>query len=114
MITPHLTKSFLRFLEDWIKSDIYSREGKAVTNFSASLPAPQSKLAQETLKDPYLFDFITIAEDHREKLGLNFDVYLSLICLFFIFLTISCSIVQRCKATLVFFSAIELNAFSKT
>lgn len=54
-------------LEDWIKSDVYHREGKAITNFSSKLPATQSKLAQETLKDPYCFDFLTLADDHQEK-----------------------------------------------
>lgn len=54
-------------LEDWIKSDVYRREGKAITNFSSKLPSPQSKLAQETLKDPYCFDFLTLADDHHEK-----------------------------------------------
>lgn len=54
-------------LEDWIKSDVYRREGKAVTNFAARLPDPQSRLAQETLKDPYCFDFLALAKDHQEK-----------------------------------------------
>src|SRR5262245_21708825 len=54
-------------LSDWIKSDIYSREGKAITNFAARLPNPQSQLAQETLKDPYCFDFLTLSEGHQEK-----------------------------------------------
>lgn len=54
-------------LETWIKSDLYHREGKAITNFQATLPAPQSDLAQQTLKDPYLFDFLTLHEDHIEK-----------------------------------------------
>jgi hypothetical protein len=46
-------------LETWIKSDLYHREGKAITNFAKTLPSPQSDLAQQTLKDPYLFDFLT-------------------------------------------------------
>lgn len=54
-------------LQDWIKSDLYRREGKALTNFATHLPDPQSRLAQETLKDPYNFDFLTLAEDHHEK-----------------------------------------------
>lgn len=56
-----------RSLEDWISSDIYRREGKALTNFAAKLPLPQSKLALEMLKDPYNFDFLTLAEDYHEK-----------------------------------------------
>lgn len=45
----------------------YERKGLAVTNFSATLPSPQSDLAQELLKDPYIFDFLGIADDAREK-----------------------------------------------
>jgi predicted nuclease of restriction endonuclease-like (RecB) superfamily len=42
-----------------IESGVYSREGKATTNFSLTLPKPQSDLAIQTLKDPYIFDFLT-------------------------------------------------------
>lgn len=45
----------------------YERKGLAVTNFSATLPSPLSDLAQELLKDPYIFDFLGIADDAREK-----------------------------------------------
>ena len=54
-------------LEIWIKSDLYNREGKAITNFQKTLPASQSDLAQQVLKDPYNFDFLTLQEDHLEK-----------------------------------------------
>ena len=40
-----------------IESGLYLREGKAVTNFAKTLPAPQSDLAQQLIKDPYNFDF---------------------------------------------------------
>jgi predicted nuclease of restriction endonuclease-like (RecB) superfamily len=50
-----------------IEANLFGREGKALTNFSASLPAPQSDLARQTLKDPYVFDFITLREKHDEK-----------------------------------------------
>jgi len=53
-------------LEDWIKAKSYKRHGKAITNFAQQLPDPQSKLAQETLKDPYNFDFLTLDSDYRE------------------------------------------------
>lgn len=53
-------------LEDWIKSKAYKRHGKAITNFKQQLPEPQSRLAQETLKDPYNFDFLTLDSDFRE------------------------------------------------
>ncbi len=49
-----------RALEDWIEKDIYSRQGKAITNFSLRLPEPQSTLAKETLCDPYFFDFLSL------------------------------------------------------
>ncbi len=51
----------------WIENDLYSREGKALTNFKTTLPAPQSDLAQQTLKDPYVFDFLTLHNEHFEK-----------------------------------------------
>ncbi len=54
-------------LETWIKSDLYSRQGKAVTNFQLTLPKPQSDLADQVLKDPYCLDFITLADNYREK-----------------------------------------------
>ncbi|MHB1033071.1 MAG: PDDEXK nuclease domain-containing protein [Pirellulales bacterium] len=50
-----------------IESGLYGRQGKAVTNFEARLPAPQSDLAQQSLKDPYLFDFLTLYEDAVER-----------------------------------------------
>ena len=57
--------------KDWLASQIkqnaYERHGKAVTNFVTHLPAPQSALAQESLKDPYLFDFLTLAEPFQER-----------------------------------------------
>lgn len=50
-----------------IESRLYNRDGKAITNFHATLPAPQSDLARQTLKDPYNFDFLTISEKHDER-----------------------------------------------
>lgn len=54
-------------LVHWIESGLYSRQGKAVTNFEAVLPSPQSDLAQQIIKDPYNFDFLTLAADARER-----------------------------------------------
>ncbi|HKL22226.1 MAG TPA: PDDEXK nuclease domain-containing protein [Tichowtungia sp.] len=45
----------------------YERKGQAVSNYHTTLPEPQSDLAQEILKDPYLFDFLGIADDARER-----------------------------------------------
>ncbi len=50
-----------------IKSKLYERQGKAVTNFKNTLPQPQSELAEQTLKDPYIFDFLTLAQPYKEK-----------------------------------------------
>lgn len=54
-------------LELQIKTDLFSRAGKSINNFNHTLPSPQSELAQETLKDPYAFDFISIAQPYRER-----------------------------------------------
>jgi predicted nuclease of restriction endonuclease-like (RecB) superfamily len=50
-----------------IKSGAHARAGKAVHNFHATLPPPQSDLAAQVLKDPYIFDFLTLAEPFRER-----------------------------------------------
>jgi predicted nuclease of restriction endonuclease-like (RecB) superfamily len=50
-----------------IEAKLYQRKGQAVTNFERTLPPPQSDLAQAILKDPYSFDFLTLANDAREK-----------------------------------------------
>lgn len=50
-----------------VKSNLYQRQGESLTNFSTKLPAPQSDLAREMLKDPYVFDFLTLTEDYQEK-----------------------------------------------
>ncbi|MDI6793352.1 MAG: PDDEXK nuclease domain-containing protein [bacterium] len=50
-----------------IESGLYHRKGRATTNFERTLPALQSDLAQQMLKDPYLFDFLSLDEDVRER-----------------------------------------------
>jgi predicted nuclease of restriction endonuclease-like (RecB) superfamily len=50
-----------------IESDLFHREGKAITNFEVTLPVPQSDLAKEMLKDPYNFDFLALTEKHDER-----------------------------------------------
>ncbi len=50
-----------------IRSGAHVRQGSAVSNFEQRLPAGQSELAQQQLKDPYIFDFLTIAEPFRER-----------------------------------------------
>ncbi|NCC49889.1 MAG: DUF1016 domain-containing protein, partial [Spartobacteria bacterium] len=54
-------------LELHIQQHDYERKGKAITNFSRTLPAPQSDLARDILKDPYLFDFLGLTENTRER-----------------------------------------------
>ena len=50
-----------------IALDLYARSGKAITNFKNTLPLPHSELANEILKDPYKFDFLTLTEKAIEK-----------------------------------------------
>lgn len=50
-----------------IETQLHKREGKAVTNFKRTLPPPQSDLAEQTLKDPYNFDFLTLHSDAHER-----------------------------------------------
>lgn len=50
-----------------LKSSLYSRQGNAITNFKKTLPAPQSDLAQQTIKDPYSFDFLTMTKPYNER-----------------------------------------------
>jgi predicted nuclease of restriction endonuclease-like (RecB) superfamily len=50
-----------------IKSEAHNRQGTAVTNFSAQLPSPQSDMAQQALKDPYIFDFLSLTEPFQER-----------------------------------------------
>jgi predicted nuclease of restriction endonuclease-like (RecB) superfamily len=54
-------------LDHQIDSGLHRRQGKALTNFERTLPPLQSDLAQQTLKDPYCFDFLTLAEDAHER-----------------------------------------------
>jgi predicted nuclease of restriction endonuclease-like (RecB) superfamily len=50
-----------------IDNRVHERQGKAVTNFPKTLPQPQSDLANETLKDPYVFDFLSLRDDYNER-----------------------------------------------
>ena len=50
-----------------LKSRLYAREGSAVTNFKDILPTAQGQMAQEILKDPYNFNFLTMQEEYQEK-----------------------------------------------
>ncbi len=50
-----------------IKNEVHKREGKIVSNFSSLLLSNDSDLVQQTFKDPYIFDFLTIDSTFREK-----------------------------------------------
>ena len=63
MKTTGQEPSFLNFLD----TNLYEREGKAITNFEKLLPDIGSDLAREITKDPYNFDFLTLREGYDEK-----------------------------------------------
>ena len=50
-----------------IKSRLHEREGKALTNFQRALPPPDSDMAEQVLKDPYNFDFLTVSGTAKER-----------------------------------------------
>jgi predicted nuclease of restriction endonuclease-like (RecB) superfamily len=50
-----------------IETKLYQRQGQAITNFSQTLSDPQSDLAQQTLKDPYNFDFLSLGKEAQER-----------------------------------------------
>lgn len=50
-----------------IETEAHKRQGQAITNFDRTLPPPQSDLARQLLKDPYTFEFLTIAADAHER-----------------------------------------------
>jgi predicted nuclease of restriction endonuclease-like (RecB) superfamily len=50
-----------------IKGEVHLREGKAISNFSRTLPPEGSDMAEQILRDPYNFDFLTLADDFKER-----------------------------------------------
>ncbi|MEQ8423891.1 MAG: PDDEXK nuclease domain-containing protein, partial [Cyclobacteriaceae bacterium] len=54
-------------LAEQIASNLYERQGNAITNFKDTLPDLQSDLAQQTLKNPYVFDFLGLGEEVKER-----------------------------------------------
>ena len=50
-----------------IEAKAHARHGKALSNFALTLPEHQSDLVQQTLKDPYIFDFLTLTEPFHER-----------------------------------------------
>ena len=55
-------------LRNFIDTDLYERQGKALTNFKRTLPEVTSDLAQELTKDPYDFAFTGITTKYNEKI----------------------------------------------
>lgn len=54
-------------LTNMMEGRLFEAQGRAVTNFAARLPEPESDLARQTLKDPYCFDFLSLRERHTER-----------------------------------------------
>lgn len=54
-------------MEAQIETSLHRRQGAAQSNFTHTLPSPQSELAQEILKDPYNFDFLTLHDQALER-----------------------------------------------
>lgn len=54
-------------LQNFLESNLYERQGKAISNFTETLPAPQGELAQGLTKDPYSFDFLSVRERYDER-----------------------------------------------
>lgn len=50
-----------------IETKLFKRQGTAVTNFQEKLPVPQSDLAHATLKNPYIFDFLSLGKNAHER-----------------------------------------------
>lgn len=53
-------------LLNFLDTDLYERQGQALSNFQATLPAVESDLAQQLLKDPYRFEFVQLNEKYSE------------------------------------------------
>ena len=78
-IQQTLENNWSRSVLDWqIDSRLYERQGKAVSNFANTLPAPQSDLAQQITKDPYIIDIMGVRQDLEEReLEAHLDSHIS-------------------------------------
>lgn len=54
-------------LLNMISGNLYQSQGKAITNFSKTLPDYDTEFVKQTLKDPYIFDFLNISENFKER-----------------------------------------------
>lgn len=50
-----------------IETQLFERQGKAISNFAVALPAPDSELVQQATKDPYIFDFLGVGQEAQER-----------------------------------------------
>ena len=63
-----IENNWSRTVLDWqIDSNLYERQGKAISNFKRTLPTPQSDLAQQITKDPYVIDIMGVRQDVQER-----------------------------------------------
>ena len=54
-------------LELQIDTNLFARQGGAITNFERTLPPEQSDLSRDLLKDPYNFEFLALADEVQER-----------------------------------------------
>lgn len=67
-IQQTVENNWSRTILDWqIDSNLYDRQGKSISNFSKTLPSPQSDLAQQITKDPYIIDIMGIRQEMEER-----------------------------------------------
>ena len=58
---------FVTVLLNFLDTNLYERQGKAISNFKMTLPTYTGDLAQEITKDPYNFDFVAVNRDYNER-----------------------------------------------
>ena len=67
-IQQTIENNWSRTVLDWqIDSNLYERQGKAISNFKRTLPTPQSDLAQQITKDPYVIDIMGVRQEMQER-----------------------------------------------
>ena len=63
-----IENNWSRTVLEWqIDSHLYERQGKAISNFKRTLPVPQSDLAQQITKDPYIIDIMGVRQEMQER-----------------------------------------------
>lgn len=78
-IQQTVENNWSRTVLDWqIDNHLYERQGKAISNFRNTLPTPQSDLAQQITKDPYIIDIMGIRQDMEEReIKTHLDAHIS-------------------------------------